>query len=231
VAIGCGAIIVIVCIVFVAAGYLFKTKVMDPFAKNPTMAMAKGFVAANPDLDLVSEDDQASTITVHNKKTNETVTFNASDIKNGNFKFSSEGKGSASMTFGKDGVTVKAQDANGQVSTFTAGANNGNNLPAWLPVYPGATVKGGLTTNSGTQTAQSVTLTTSDSPEKVLAFYQDRLKSNGLTVQPVTTMASGGQTSYGMVSAGSADKARQAQIIVGQANGETTAQISYEEKH
>jgi hypothetical protein len=230
VAIGCGAIIVIVCIVFAAAGYFLKTRVVDPLKKNPTMAVAKAIVAANPDLDLVSSDDEAGTLTVHNKKTNETVTINANDAKNGNFKITSDGKTSASMSFGKDGITVKAQDANGQVSTFTAGGNSGN-LPAWLPAYPGATIKGGFSSNSGTQSAQSLTLTTSDSPDKVLAFYQDRLKSNGLTVQPVTTMAAGGQTSTGLVSAASPDKTRQAQIIVTQASGVTTAAITYEEKH
>ncbi len=231
VAIGCGVIILICGVIFIAAGYLFKTRVVDPFKKNPSLTAAKMVIAANPDLDLVKEDDETGTLTIHNKKTNETVTVNLEDAKSGNFKFSSaSGNGSATMTLGKDGLTVKAQDANGQVSTYTAGAGAAS-LPSWLPTYPGATVKGGFTSNSATQSAQTFSLTTTDPPEKVLAFYQDRLKANGLTVQPVTTMATGGQTSSGLVSAESPDKTRHAQVIVGQANGETTAAITYEEKH
>ena len=230
VGIGCGVILVLVCIVFAAISYFVSTKVSE-FQKNPSLTLVKTMVAANPDLDLVSEDDKAGTVTIHNKKSNETVTVNLEDAKNGNFKFSSNGKDSASMSFGKDGVTVNSRDANGKVSTFTAGANTTNNLPAWLPPYPGASIKGNFSANSGQQVSRTLTETTPDAADKVLAFYQDRLKANGLTVQPVATMAVGGQTSSGTVLAESADKTRSARIVVTSNNGETTALVTYEENH
>ena len=55
--VGCGVIVILVFIVMAGGAYLFKTKVVDPFKKNPGMALAKGVVAANPDLGKVLTDD------------------------------------------------------------------------------------------------------------------------------------------------------------------------------
>lgn len=237
IAIGCGVIVILVFIVMGGAAYLFKTKVVDPFKKNPAMAAAKLVVQANPDFDLVSEDDNAQTLTIHNKKTNETVTVGLDDVKNGKFKFSSEGKdglgpsgGSASFDLGKQGATIKVQDEKGQESTIVAGGGAPKDLPAWLPIYPGATVEGGVSTKSAEGTAQTFGITTGDPVDRVLAFYQDKLKDNGLTVQPSATMAMGGQTSTGIVVADSPDKKRHAQVMVTTADNKTKASISYEEK-
>ena len=228
--IGCGVIIVIAIVVMGAGAYLFKTKVVDPMQKNPGLATAKLIVQANPDLELVSEDDNAGTLTVHNKQTNETVTVNMDEIKNGKFKFSSD-KGSASFDMAnKDGATIKVQDDKGQVSTITTGAAGAQqNLPSWLQVYPGGTVVGGVSATNTGSSVHSFAVTTTDSADKVLAFYHDQLTANGLTVQPTTTLATGGQTGGGFISASSADKQRTAQVIVGVTDGKTTANISYEE--
>src|SRR5258708_14434568 len=198
IAIGCGVIVVIVFIVMGAGAYLFKTKVVDPFQKNPGMAAAKLVVQANPDLDLVSEDDNAQTLTIRNKKTNETVTIGLDDVKNGKFKFSSDGKGSATFDMGKEGATIKVQDEKGKESTMVAGAAAPKDLPAWLPVYPGATVEGGVSTTSAEGTAQTFALTTTDPMDRVRPFYQDKLKNNGRTIQPATTRALAGQGSSGL---------------------------------
>jgi hypothetical protein len=231
IAIGCGVIVVIVFIVMGAGAYLFKTKVVDPFQKNPGMAAAKLVVQANPDLDLVSEDDNAQTLTIRNKKTNETVTIGLDDIKNGKFKFSSDGKGSATFDMGKEGATIKVQDEKGKEAAVFADAAAPKDLPAWLPVYPGATVEGGVSTTSAEGTAQTFAITTTDPVDRVLAFYQDKLKNNGLTIQPATTMALGGQVSTGMVAADSPDRTRHVQVIVTTADNKTKASISYELKH
>jgi hypothetical protein len=230
IAIGCGVIVVIVFIVMGAGAYLFKTKVVDPFQKNPGMAAAKLVVQANPELDLVSEDDTAQTLTIHNKKTNETVTIGLDDVKNGKFKFSSDGKGSATIDMGKEGATIKVQDDKGKESTIVAGGGAPKDVPAWLPVYPGATVEGGISTSSGEGAMQSFGFTTTDPADRVLAFYQDKLKNNGLTIQPATTVALGGQVSTGIVIADSPDKTRHVQVMVTTADNKTKASITYEEK-
>ena len=61
--------------------------------------------------------------------------------------------------------------ASGNPST-TPGATM--SLPADLPQYPGATVK--------TQTDQMVMLTTSDAPDKVIAFYNQAMLQAGFTI-------------------------------------------------
>src|SRR5260370_24856761 len=102
--IGCGVIIVIGFVVMGVLAYLVKSKVVDPLQKNPGMMLAKGVIAANPDLELVNSDDATQTLTVRNKKTNETITMNLDDVKNGKFKFSSDGTGTASVDISQQGT-------------------------------------------------------------------------------------------------------------------------------
>jgi hypothetical protein len=227
--IGCGVIIVIGLIVMTAGAYLFKTKVVDPLKDNPSLAAAKLVVAASPDLELVSEDAKGQTITVHNKKTNETVVVNLEDAKNGRWKFS-DGKGASSVDIGQQGISVKTQDEKGQESTFVAGGGAPKDLPAWLPTYPGATVTGGFASKSAQAAAQTFALTTTDSVDKVIAFYSDQLKNNGLTVLQPTTLAVGGQTSMSTLTADSPDKKRHVQVVVTAVSGKSQASVSYEEK-
>src|SRR5947208_15632878 len=89
IAIGCGVILVICVMVFAVGGYFAKKK-FDQFSKNPAKTTAELIVRANPDLELVSEDDKAGTITVRDKKKNETVTLNFDDIKNGKLKVTTD---------------------------------------------------------------------------------------------------------------------------------------------
>jgi hypothetical protein len=228
--IGCGVIIVIGLIVMTVGAYLFKTKVVDPWKDNPSLAAAKLVISATPDLELVSEDSKGQTITVHNKKTNETLIVSLEDAKNGRFGFSSNGKAS-SVDVSQQGISVKTQDEKGQESTFAAGGGTPKDLPAWLPTYPGATVTGGISSKSAQATAQTFALTTPDSVDKVVAFYSDQLKNNGLTVLQPTTLAVGGQTSMSTVAADSPDKKRHVQVIVTAVDGKSQASISYEEKN
>ncbi len=228
--IGCGVIVVVGFVVMAAGAYLFKTKVVDPFKANPGLAAAKLVVQANPDLELVSADDKAQTLTVHNKKTNETVTMNLDDVKNGRFKFSSDGKGSASVDISQQGVTVNSKDEKGQESTFVAGAGAPKDLPSWVPVYPGATVTGGMSSKNGQATSQLVSLSTNDSADRVIAFYSDQLKNNGLTVLQPTTLAVGGQTSMSTLTADSPDKKRHVQVVAQFADGKSSISITCEEK-
>jgi len=58
--------------------------------KNPATAVAKMMVMANPDLEIVSEDDDKGELTIRNKKTGEELTMNAQDIKQGRLKFKNE---------------------------------------------------------------------------------------------------------------------------------------------
>ncbi|MBV8202785.1 MAG: hypothetical protein JOZ15_19380 [Acidobacteria bacterium] len=227
--IGCGVIVIIGFIVMGGAAYLFKSRVVDPYTKNPALVAAKLVVRANPDLELVSSDDANQTLTVRDKRTNKTTTVSLDDAKNGRFKFSDD-KGAASVDLSQQGVSIKSKDEKGQESTFVAGAGAPKDLPAWLPTYPGATVTGGFSSKSPQGTTQTFALTTADSVDKVVAFYSDQLKNNGLTVVAPTTVAVGGQTTMSTITADSPDKKRHVQVAVQAVNGQSQASISYEEK-
>jgi hypothetical protein len=226
IAIGCGVILVIGAMVLAVGGYFAKKK-FDQFSKNPAKTTAEMIVRANPDLELVSEDEKAGTITVRDKKKNETATLNFDDIKNGKFKVTTD-KGTTTFdgsTAGADGV--KITDEKGQ--TATIGGGSPKDLPSWLPIYPGATAQGSMasTTNEGRSGGFSVS--TKDSIEQVASYYESRLKDAGLTVDK-NMLSSNDKTSGGTISGNSADKKRTAAVILSVADTGTQAVITYEEK-
>ena len=229
--IGCGAIVILVCIGFAVLGYLAKNKLAE-IQGNPEMAAAKTIVALNPDLETVSSDDEAKTITISNKKTNEVVTANLDDVKNGHLKFSSD-KGSASFDVsGKNGAgTIKVTDEKGKQSTMTFGAGAPQDLPAWVPSYPGATPQGSYASTTPDGRTGGFTIATGDAPDKVVDWYESQLKSSGFGAQK-STIATNGTTSGGSVTATSGDQKRTVNIAVS-ANDKapgSQAVITYNEK-
>src|SRR5271157_677458 len=90
---GCGGLIVICAVVIMVGGYFVAHRAkgfLNVAQKNPAMAIAKLAVAANPDVEIVLEDDDRGIITIRNKKTGEELTMNAEDIKAGKLKFKNE---------------------------------------------------------------------------------------------------------------------------------------------
>ncbi len=76
--IGCGALVVIVAVALVVVGLIAAKKIKDvagDFKDNPEMAAARLIVKMNPELEEVSADEQAATITVRHTKTGEVVTL------------------------------------------------------------------------------------------------------------------------------------------------------------
>jgi hypothetical protein len=146
------------------------------FARNPGVALAKLITASNPDAEVVSTDSGAQTITIRNKKTGEEVTMSFDDIKAGKFKMRAIGK-------------------NGEVANVELGAGAGK-LPSWVPVYPGATPQGNFTASgddgSGHGVGGLVNYESSDSPEKVLEFYKEKVGGMNMKVLNTTDTGEGG---------------------------------------
>jgi hypothetical protein len=229
IAIGCGVIFVLVLIAMGACGIYAKHK-LGQFSKNPEMATAKLIVSANPDLELVKADDDAKTLTVRDKKTGEEQTFNLADIKEGKFKFSGkEGTTTIDMKGGENGgLSATTTDEKGQESTFHMGAGSGK-LPDWLPAYPGGSTQGTYDTTSPEGRSAAVVVTTTDSPDKVLDFYEAKLKEAGLTAEK-TTSQTDGKTTSGSVSGASADQKRSVTVAVSSSSDGTQAMVSFNEK-
>lgn len=224
VGIGCGALLLLGVIAFAGAAWWGANKIKD-FAENPEK-IAELVIRANPDVEVVSTDKETGTITVRDKNTGEEMTLNLKDIQEGKIEFKSK-EGTMTM----DGTGVKVTDEQGQTSTFSAAAGTGD-LPDWVPVYPGGESQGTFATDTPEAKAGGVTVKTTDSVDKVVKFYEDKLKADGYSVQQSTSSANG--TISGAVVSGSTEgEARTVSVMAGPSSdgsGGTEAVITFSEK-
>lgn len=235
VAIGCGVVVVIVAVVLIAGGLFVAHKVkqagFDPelWQKNPAVAASKMITALNPDLEVVSVDEDKGLITVRNTKTGEEVTLNFEDVKNGKFSVQKEGKEAVTIdTSGEGGEgTVKITSDEGTVVIGSGAQEQG--LPDWVPVYPGAEVQSTYAAASDTEVSGAVSQTTGDTIDQVMQRLSSTLKEQGYSVS-TNTFQKNGTTAGGMISAEDAEHGRTLQIILGTEDGTTTVAISYNEK-
>ncbi len=158
---------------------------LDLMKRNPAAAVAKIAIKNNPNLEFVSMDEDKGIMTVRDKKTGKTVTMNFEDIKNGRVSFE-----------GEDGEKV------------AFGAGSAVTLPGWFPKYPGSTPEGSVSASDANQDAAQFGFKTSDSPAKVLAFYESELKQAGLQV---TTLK---QDTGGMITGQDEGQGREASVTV-----------------
>jgi len=227
VGVGCIVLLVLAGIAVGVMGWLAK-RAVDKFAANPTMAAAELAVKMNPDLELVKADEKNNSITIKDKKTGEVTTISAEDAKNGKWSIKTD-KGTATVdTSGGNGLSVQSTDEKGQVSTFNAGAGTPQNLPSWLPAYPGGAVQGTLDTTNAEGRSATFTVTTKDDSNKVLDYYEAQLRNSGLKPEK-TTFNSNGQTG-GTVSGKSEDGKREVSVIVSTSTEGTQALVSFQDK-
>ncbi len=225
-AIGCVGLLVLGGVV--AGGVVWwgahKVKSMaQDFQAHPETAAVKMIVAMNPDLELVSTDEAAGKVTIHNKKTGETVTMNMSDVKNGKFSFSTP-QGEGSMTFDQQAGKMEIHGANGEVAQIGGAAQ----LPDWVPAYPGGVPQGVYSASDASQSGGTFGLTTADSVDDVFAWYKSQLESAGYKV--TETHYSGPQGNGGMVAGESADGKRTVTFTLATDSGQTRVAGVYSEK-
>jgi hypothetical protein len=182
----------------------------DLWRSNPGLAVGKIIAATNPNVEVVRSDDRAGTVTIRDKRTGKETTMTFDQARNGKFSITADDDhgGTASMQFG--------------------GAVNNNNLPSWVPKYPGSegastfAVKG-----SGADGADggSFTFTTPDSSDKVMQFYRDKVQDLGLKVK---LSSATGDTS--MIVATEDGDARSLTVIIGTRSGPTSVSVTYGSK-
>lgn len=214
VGIGCGALALIGVLVLggmAVVGGMFVKKQVQKFEDNPTMAAAELMVRANPDLELVSSDSEKNTLTILNKKTGEQLTINAEDAKEGRWSVTNEKGETASLDVSREGL--KVTNEKGEVATFGATAGGPKNLPSWVPVYPGGTVRGTFDSTTGEGRTLMFTVSTQDSLDEMATFYEGKLKDAGFTVDK-TTMSSNDQASTTMLSGKADDGKREVGVMV-----------------
>lgn len=227
--IGCGALVLIGVVAMFFVGYMAKRQ-LDKFEENPAMAAATLAVKLNPELELVSSDPEKNTLTIKNIKTGEVVTLSAEDIKDGKFTVTTA-EGTTTLDVdgsGEDGGSMTVTNEKGEVAKFSGGGSAPQNLPAWVPSYPGGTATGSYDMTTNDERTAAFAVTTSDSVDGVLAFYEEKLKGEGFEVQK-STFESNGQKG-GTVTGSSSDQKRSVNVIVGTSEQGTQATVTFSEK-
>ena len=227
--VGCGSFIILGVIAFAVGGYFVWSKAkevgLDPalMQKQPALATAKIMVAMNPDIELVSVDEEKGLITVKDKKTGKTVTINLDQAKEGKVSFENDGEGEVS-------VEAKGDEASGSLEVktkegtakFRSGAA-AEGLPDWFPAYPGAKVQGNYSAHGQDGYTGGYQFTTQDPIDRVVKFYEDRLKQAGLKVT-TNLVQQDGKVTGGMATGEDAEKKRTA--FVNAAAGDNGTQVS-----
>jgi hypothetical protein len=186
--VGCGGLIVVgMIIVGVTGAFLFKkgAEKLEEFAENPVRASVETMVRLNPELELVSTDDAAETMTIRNTTTGEVATFNWSDIQNGRFSFESDGKEYTVDGSGAADGRFSVEDESGrEVVAVGPGAAD---VPSWFPQSP-ASAEINMLVNATQDGQQSMiwTFTSRDSVDDVLDFYEEELEPLGWEVSTST---------------------------------------------
>jgi uncharacterized protein YneF (UPF0154 family) len=226
-AIGCLVVLVLGLGSCFACGYYAKRKLgqfSEDMQKNPEMTAAKLVVQMTPDLELVSTDDAAGTLTVKNTKTGEVVTVSVADAKEGKFSITTD-QGTATVDANQDG-TMQVTDGQGNTATYGAGSAD---LPSWVPAYPNGTANSNYSATTAEGKTAMVSITTADSVQSVLDFYEKAFQDAGLKVQK-SLMSEGGSTSGGTLSAESADSKHQVAMVIGVSDGQTQVSLTWTEK-
>jgi hypothetical protein len=194
---------------------------------NPGLATAKLLAATNPDLEVVSTDDQRGLITIRQKSTGKTMTVNFDEMKRGKLTFREDGKNAVTLEAHGNGDSGSLQMKSGSES-LTIGANQAA-LPAWIPAYPNSKPASTFSVNSKEGTSASFQFQTQDTPKDVVAFYERGLKQTGFRINATTTSESGG-SSGGLVSADDAANKRTVLVTVGTGQKGTTVSVTYSQK-
>jgi hypothetical protein len=232
VGIGCGVILVIVVIAMLIGGFfLARTvkNVAEDFEDNPGLAAARFVVKATPELEEVETDEDAGTMTIRNKKTGELITVNFDDIKEGRFSWTADGEEVSVDVSEAESGTVTIESSDGDGFQLTTGDAVSQELPEWVPVYPGTepTNRGSMKTSE--MVSGNYTTTTDDGVDEVLDFFRETLKSAGYEVN-VNTFSSD-DTGGGMINGSLESEGKSIVVIVGNDEGATGITVTHTVKN
>jgi len=232
VGIGCAALVMVVLIVVMVGGFFVARKVQDvaaDFEENPALATARMIVKLNPELEEVSTDEEAGTMTIRNTKTGEKITVNFEDIEEGRFSFTTdEGEITVDASEMKESGSLKVTNEDGEVVLSTGGAVS-DDVPSWVPVYPGSEPTSRHTMRTDEEQTGGFELETSASVKEALDFYRAALEGEGFEVSMNTFTQD--ESEGGMVNGSHGDKGRNVvAIFSAEGGGPTKIVISYSER-
>jgi hypothetical protein len=221
---GCGTFVVLGVIAFMALSYFVWNKARE-FEKNPAFAVAKVMVSANPDVQLVSADEEKGIITVKDKKTGEVFTVNLDDVENGKLTFKKDGE--EAVTFEAKGDESRGSlEVKSAEGTARFGSGSVEKLPDWLPAYPGSDPEGSYSAQSKEGASGGFNFLTKDTPNQVISFYEESLDRAGLTVT-TNIMQQSGKATGGFASGEDSARKRTAYINAAAAEDGTRVNVVF----
>jgi len=247
---GCGVFIVLCIVVVAGLGFFLMHKAkqagIDPelIQKNPALAVAKMTVAANPDLETVSNDDSTGTIVVRDKKSGKISTMRVDSEKRTMTVTDDQGK-TVTMKLDPSNNRLVVTDDQGKTATITANPDagnmeikgpdgtvkigaNGDKAPGWVPTYPGSSPQSTFSVSANGGQSGSYVFATQDAADKVLSYYADQIKAGGMTAS-TTSNNTDGKVS-GIVSGTDQDRKRTVVVTVIPEKDGVQVNVTFEEK-
>ncbi len=243
-AIGCGGLIVVSVVVFLLLGMFVFSKGKDMFEEatgsgsvsgfmeslqeDPIRTAAEAMIRMNPDLDLISTDKAAGTITFRDNTSGEEATLNFEDIAEGRF----------STTTDEGNFTIDATEGSQGGMTFTGpegearfGASTDlSSIPDWVPSYPGATdIQGTMSASTADGVMGAFTGKTSDSAQKVVDHFKSLFEGLGFKIG-AESMTRIGEESLGAITGELAVEGRSINIMVLESDEGSVVTINYHQK-
>ncbi len=228
VAVGCAAVIVLSGLALVTAGYFVYNKTKNAFEsmeENPVVAASKLIAAANPEIEVVDADEENRVVTFRNTETGKEYTIDFEDIEQGRVNFfSDDGSLSLHVEAGEDNPGSLTVTTDEGTTKFGAVARP-EDLPSWLPVYPGTTPVAHYTSETTEERSGAYTIETGDDLEDVIDYYVTELEKKGFAIENRFTSSDGG-----MVTAKSSDGALTVNLAASVDGGTVEAIVNFVEK-
>lgn len=186
---------------------------------NPGLALAKMATAMNPDYETVKANDREGTIVVREKSTGKVMTLKFDPDTKKMVIITDDGKQST-VSLDNNGITAQSPDG-----TVKFGSAAGNNAPSWVPIYPGSSPEGTMSSSNADGAQNTFTFKSKDPASKIITYYSDALKSAGFSINMTTNTDQGG-----MVQASDEGKKRTISVIVGTSGDGTETAVTCIEK-
>jgi hypothetical protein len=177
-------------------------------------------VKLNPELEEVSTDEEAGTMTVRNTETGEETTVNFEEIEEGKFSFTTrKGEITVDASELQESGAIKVTDDEGGVVFSTGGAVS-DDVETWVPIYPGCEPTNRHSMRSEQEQTGGFELETPASVKEALEFYRAALADEGYEVA-VNTFSQE-DSEGGMVNGSHGEKGRNVVAIFSSDDGGPT---------
>lgn len=182
-----------------ATGTSSFSELAERMQDNPARTVAETMIRMNPELEAIETDEDAGTITVRQKSSGEVVTLSFADIAEGRMNISTaDGEIVVDASGGEQGgITLSGPDG----QTRIGGAASLDDLPDWVPSYPGGTdLQVPYQTTTDGSLSGALSGETTDDVDTVIAYYRGQFEADGYTVngESLTRTADG---AFGVLSA------------------------------